>query len=217
MYHFHALTLPLSMPARTSSLSTPPSPTKFNQLPHDRIQSLEQHSAEKHELATRHRKLKSMTIPSTSDNGLSDSSALRRKAKDRSSFNATVLELVKLIQASLSLFDLFPVSSDSDEVIDGLLCDVTVEGFQRWVAEIGEPCLGVEPMQRVADPEAVSALLSLVLAVRNKLAVWNHVSHFTDGTFELRFECITSHRSSPKTPSYIQTYSNMDWRAISTQ
>lgn len=28
--------------------------------------------------------------------------------------------------------------------IDGLLCDVTVEGIQRWVGEIGEPCVGVE-------------------------------------------------------------------------
>jgi hypothetical protein len=122
-----------------------------------------------------------MSIPSTPEHGQSDSSALTAKTKYRSSFNATVLELVKLIQASLSLFALFPVSSDDDEVIDGLLCDVTVESLQKWVAEIGEPCLGVEPMQRVADPAAVSALLSLILSVRNKLAVWNHVSSFTDG------------------------------------
>jgi hypothetical protein len=28
--------------------------------------------------------------------------------------------------------------------MDGLLCDVTVEGIQKWVSEIGENCVGVE-------------------------------------------------------------------------
>lgn len=28
--------------------------------------------------------------------------------------------------------------------MDGLLCDVTVEGIQRWVAEVGERSVGVE-------------------------------------------------------------------------
>lgn len=52
---------------------------------------------------------------------------------------------------------------------NGLLCDVTVDGIQKWITEIGEPYLRVEPMERVADPTIVSALLSLVITMRNKL------------------------------------------------
>ena len=96
--------------------------------------------------------------------------SIEPKTKDSPFFNITVLEMIKLIQAALSIFGLFPVDSEDGEEIDGLLCDVTVDGIQRWVTDTGEPCLGVEPTERVADPMAVGALLSLVLAIRNKLA-----------------------------------------------
>ncbi|TDL29498.1 hypothetical protein BD410DRAFT_833795 [Rickenella mellea] len=82
-------------------------------------------------------------------------------------FITTVLELVKIVQSSLSIFDMFPLAADDH---DGLLCDVTVDGIQRWVAEIGEPYLKIEPMERVADPTIVSALLSLLVTMRNKLS-----------------------------------------------
>lgn len=73
-------------------------------------------------------------------------------------------------------------------LFDGLLCDVTVRGIERWIAEIGEPRAGLEvslcwialcqslshspnkPAERIADPMFVSALLSLVLSMRNKLS-----------------------------------------------
>jgi hypothetical protein len=120
--------------------------------------------------------LRVRTRPTTPENG----KAARAEAKPKvcSLFNTSVLELVKLIQASLAIFGVFPThSEDGEEAMDGLLCDVTVDGIQRWVAVVGEPHLGVEPMQRLADPTAVAALLSLVLAVRNKLAAigWSHV------------------------------------------
>jgi hypothetical protein len=87
------------------------------------------------------------------------------RAKDRTLFNATVLELVKLIQAALAISGLFPLYPYANFVhrehrhhhhrhhhrggmggveIDGLLCDITVEGIQKWVSEIGESCVGVE-------------------------------------------------------------------------
>ncbi|KAI0084175.1 hypothetical protein BDY19DRAFT_898854 [Irpex rosettiformis] len=81
-------------------------------------------------------------------------------------FKAVVLELIKLVQAALAISGMFDMSREER---DGLLCDVTCEGIQRWVAEIGEPCVNVEPMERVADPTVVAALLSLVLTVRNRL------------------------------------------------
>jgi hypothetical protein len=64
-------------------------------------------------------------------------------------FNATILELVKLIQVALSLFGMFSLCRDE---WNGLLCDLTVDGIQRWVTEIGEPLLGVEVI--VAFPTA---------------------------------------------------------------
>jgi hypothetical protein len=68
---------------------------------------------------------------------------VRGKTKDRALFNATVLELVKLIQASLSIFGFYgsPVAGIHP---DGLLCDDTVEGIRRWIIDIGEPCVGLE-------------------------------------------------------------------------
>lgn len=96
-------------------------------------------------------------------------------------FNATVLGLVKAIQATLTIFGMFDLNYERN----GLLCDVTVDGIQKWTTEIGEPHIHVEvdvfpqcsfilltqlqPMERVADPAIVSALLSLVTTMRNKL------------------------------------------------
>ncbi|KAN0127457.1 hypothetical protein V8E53_010861 [Lactarius tabidus] len=95
-------------------------------------------------------------------------SMYRMNDKIRSSdlFNSTILELVKLVQAALSLFGFFSVCQDE---WNGLLCDVTVGGIQRWLTEIGEPQLAVEPTERVVDPVVVCALLSQVSNTRNKL------------------------------------------------
>ncbi|KIP10582.1 hypothetical protein PHLGIDRAFT_84823 [Phlebiopsis gigantea 11061_1 CR5-6] len=86
-------------------------------------------------------------------------------------FTALVLELVRLIQAALSLFGMFDLDCEER---NGLLCDVTCEGIQRWVTEIGDPLLDVEPMERVADPTVVAALFSTVLVTRNRLHVMGH-------------------------------------------
>ena len=100
------------------------------------------------------------------------------KTKDRALFNATVLELVKLVQAGLVIFGYGGVVAGDDVgagggpgrvdsvqgaglvggarviKLDGLLCDATVEGIQRWVVEVGESCVGVEV--RCAIGEALS-------------------------------------------------------------
>ncbi|GJE83999.1 hypothetical protein PsYK624_000730 [Phanerochaete sordida] len=87
-------------------------------------------------------------------------------------FNSIVLELVKLIQAALSVFGMFDLDR---EARDGLLCDVTCDGIQRWVTDIGEPLMNVEPMERVADPTVVSAIFSMLLVLRNKLHVMGYM------------------------------------------
>jgi hypothetical protein len=56
-------------------------------------------------------------------------------------FAHTVLELVRLVQAALGVFGLFDLAPDER---NGLLCDVTVQGLQRWTAEVGEPLLRLE-------------------------------------------------------------------------
>ncbi|KAG9103151.1 hypothetical protein FRC06_000099 [Ceratobasidium sp. 370] len=77
-------------------------------------------------------------------------------------FNNVVLEFVHLVQAALVIFGIFPVEADRD----GLLCDLTVKGMQRWVNGIGEPYFRLEPMEAVLEPSAVAAMLSLVAAFR---------------------------------------------------
>ena len=74
----------------------------------------------------------------------------RMNDKIRSSdlFNSTILELVKLIQAALTLFGFFSVCQDE---WNGLLCDVTVGGIQRWLTEIGEPQMAVEVLSPSID------------------------------------------------------------------
>lgn len=56
-------------------------------------------------------------------------------------FKAVVLELIKLVQAALAICGMFDMCREER---DGLLCDVTCEGIQRWIAEVGEPCVNVE-------------------------------------------------------------------------
>ena len=56
-------------------------------------------------------------------------------------FRATVLELVKLMQAGLAVCGMFDLAK---EARNGLLCDKTCDGLQRWVTEIGEPCIRLE-------------------------------------------------------------------------
>ncbi|KAF8640106.1 hypothetical protein AX17_001342 [Amanita inopinata Kibby_2008] len=99
------------------------------------------------------------------------------RTRDRVLFTATVLELVKLIQAGLSLFGMYAGPSD------GLLCDTTVDGIRRWIADIGEPIIGLEPTERIADPMFVSALLSLVLSIRNKLSALGYSQHIPKDPF----------------------------------
>ncbi|CAE6512330.1 unnamed protein product [Rhizoctonia solani] len=77
-------------------------------------------------------------------------------------FNNVVLEFVRLVQAALMIFGFFPTDMDRD----GLLCDLTVKGMQRWVHAIGEPYFRLEPMEGVLEPSAVVALLSLVAVFR---------------------------------------------------
>ncbi|KAI0036839.1 hypothetical protein K488DRAFT_67438 [Vararia minispora EC-137] len=88
-------------------------------------------------------------------------------------FSTTILELVRLVQAGLAIFGMYSLAPEER---DGLLCDATVDGIQRWIAEIGEPFLNLEPMERIADPALVCALLSTVVTTRAKLSALGFTS-----------------------------------------
>lgn len=61
-------------------------------------------------------------------------------------FAMYVLELVKFLQASLVICGMFslPPPHTPAAAFDGLLCDVTIDGLRRWVAEIGDSLIGPE-------------------------------------------------------------------------
>jgi len=82
----------------------------------------------------------------------------RMSDKIRSSalFGTTILELVKITQAALSIFGMFSLCQDE---WDGLLCDLTVDGIQRWVTEIGEPHMGVEVWYHHSYPYPVFSFI----------------------------------------------------------
>ncbi|KZS97577.1 hypothetical protein SISNIDRAFT_546672 [Sistotremastrum niveocremeum HHB9708] len=90
-----------------------------------------------------------------------------REGSCQDSLTVSVLGLIQLLQTALSLFGMFEIGRSQR---NGLLCDVTVKGLERWTVEIGEATLSLEPMERVADPTVVAALLSIVATTRNKLA-----------------------------------------------
>ncbi|KIJ20038.1 hypothetical protein PAXINDRAFT_166206 [Paxillus involutus ATCC 200175] len=109
----------------------------------------------------------SLSHPNASQTGLGTQGGSRHPH-----FTLYVLEFVKLLQAALAICGMFPLSPPHlpGPTFDGLLCDVTVDGLRRWVAEVGESLTGFESTGRIADPSVVAALLSFVLSTRNKLA-----------------------------------------------
>ncbi|KAF8306479.1 hypothetical protein DL93DRAFT_215888 [Clavulina sp. PMI_390] len=87
---------------------------------------------------------------------------------NRAAFTSTMLELVRAVQSALSIFGLYSLAADER---DGLVCNSTVEGMQKWVDMMG-PTLQLEPMERILDPPAVAALLGTVAALKVKLSAF---------------------------------------------
>ncbi|KAK7049503.1 hypothetical protein VNI00_005534 [Paramarasmius palmivorus] len=129
--------------------------------------------------------------------------------KTETLFTPSVLELIKLIQASLIVFGYY------NGPIDGLMCDASIEGICSWLADVGSLVGGLDTTSRTADPSTVAGLLSLLLAVRNRLvglSSHNHNSVPKDPFLHpqlflasLRSHCAMS--QSPHTLSHQHTYS----------
>lgn len=86
------------------------------------------------------------------------------KTSDRVPIYSAVIELVKLCQVALMLFDKL-----APEYTDGLLCDVTEQAINNWWTEIGTEFFNVDPTDGILGPTTVAALLGLLLGARNRL------------------------------------------------
>jgi hypothetical protein len=86
------------------------------------------------------------------------------RASDKIPLGAAVIELVKLCQVALMLFDKL-----DPEYADGLLCDVTEKAINDWWIEFGTEYYNIEPHDGILGPTTVAALLGLLTGARNRL------------------------------------------------
>jgi hypothetical protein len=86
------------------------------------------------------------------------------KVSDRIPFYKAVIELVKLCQVALYLFEKL-----EPEYIDGLLCDVSEKAIGNWWTEVGAEHYNFEPNDGILGPTTVAALLGMLMGARNRL------------------------------------------------
>lgn len=86
------------------------------------------------------------------------------KTSDRVPLSQAVMELIKLCQVALYMFEKL-----EHEYIDGLLCDKTETAVNNWWIEVGAEHYNFEPTDGVLGPSTVSALLGMFMGARNRL------------------------------------------------
>lgn len=86
------------------------------------------------------------------------------RTSDKNDLYKSVIELVKLCQSALMLFDELEI-----DYADGLLCDVTENAINDWWVEIGTDQYNIEPHDGILGPITVAGLLGLLMGTRNRL------------------------------------------------
>ncbi|PTB73461.1 hypothetical protein M440DRAFT_1063410 [Trichoderma longibrachiatum ATCC 18648] len=86
------------------------------------------------------------------------------RINDRVPLKEAVVELVKLCQVALYMFDKL-----DHAYIDGLLCDVTERAISNWWTEVGAEHYNYEPTDGILGPSTVAALLGMLMGARNRL------------------------------------------------
>ncbi|KAK3674183.1 hypothetical protein LTR78_006030 [Recurvomyces mirabilis] len=86
------------------------------------------------------------------------------RTSEKNELYKSVIELVKLAQSALMLFDKLEV-----DYSDGLLCDVTERAITDWWVEIGTDHYNTEPHDGILGPTTVAGLLGLLMGARNRL------------------------------------------------
>lgn len=87
------------------------------------------------------------------------------KIHDKVPFFEAVMDLVKLCQVALFIFDML-----GQEYIDGLLCDVTETAIGNWWTKVGSEYYNMEPTDGILGPTTVAALLGMLMGARNRLS-----------------------------------------------
>ncbi|KAI1032072.1 hypothetical protein LB504_000405 [Fusarium proliferatum] len=86
------------------------------------------------------------------------------RTSDRVPVPQAVVELIKLCQVTLYMFDKL-----GHQYIDGLLCDKTEMAINNWWVEIGAEHYNFEPTDGILGPSTVAALLGMFMGARNRL------------------------------------------------
>lgn len=90
------------------------------------------------------------------------------RTSDKNDIYKAVLELVKLCQSALTLFNKLEI-----DYADGLLCDVTEKAINDWWVDIGSEHYNIEPHDGILGPTTVAGLLGLLMGARNRLHAVN--------------------------------------------
>ncbi|GAB7364645.1 hypothetical protein MBLNU230_g5448t1 [Neophaeotheca triangularis] len=86
------------------------------------------------------------------------------RTSEKNELYKSIIELVKLCQSALMLFDELEI-----DYADGLLCDVTEKAINDWWVEIGTDHYNIEPHDGILGPTTVAGLLGLLMGTRNRL------------------------------------------------
>ena len=89
------------------------------------------------------------------------------RASEKIPVGQAVIELVKLCQVALMLFDKL-----EPEYCDGLLCDMTEKALNDWWVEFGTEYYNIEPHDGILGPTTVAALMGLLMGARNRLQAY---------------------------------------------
>ncbi|KAK9477252.1 hypothetical protein V1514DRAFT_334306 [Lipomyces japonicus] len=86
------------------------------------------------------------------------------RISDKVPFEDAVIELVQVVQISLSYFGLFSLRH-----ADGLLCDATLQAIAQWWKKIGMLHYNIDPNDKGMNPVTVAALIGMVVGCRHRL------------------------------------------------
>ena len=86
------------------------------------------------------------------------------RTSEKNDVYKSVIELVRLCQSALMLFDKMEI-----DYADGLLCDVTERAVNDWWLDMGSEYYSIEPHDGILGPTTVAGLLGLMMGARNRL------------------------------------------------
>lgn len=86
------------------------------------------------------------------------------RTSDRVPFYTAVMELIKICQIALTIFDQL-----ASAYADGLLCDITEKAINDWWTDIGTDLYKIEPSDGILGPTTVAALIGTLTGAHNRL------------------------------------------------